>query len=771
MKKKTFLLSAICLLFIVCFALTGCGKKDNDSNQPLPQEYSIEFIVDNQIYSTIKSKGNETITLPTNPIKDKLIFVGWFFDFNIWQQEFTSDYYKNTPLTNNIKVYAKWNTKNNDTQATFNGFTKIDESNYNISLSNNTTILNLSDIVNVNESSTWTLCTDIYANNTITSKIAPLEIGNNTYYVLVTAENEDVKLYTLTIRRRPLYLVSFNTDGGTEIMSQNVEENSLVETPQVPLKTGYTFLNWNYDLSNPITESITISANYNANTYKIKYHYDSNVIEQNVIFDNSITLKSNTTFSKNAYDLSSWNTLENGTGNIYNCSQQINEYKIANDLDLYATWTPTTYNITYHYNGGSNVDNIDTYSIETDYTLLQSNKTGYNFSSWCTDIDLKTPITNVFGQYGDLNLYAKWTAKNYIVNLNTNGGECVMSTINTTFDTTYDLPTPTRVAYNFDGWFYNSIKIENDNWIYDTTEIVAQWTPIYLTTIYNNELKITGLSEYGKTLENINIPEMIDNIPVCEIANYAMEDNNVIKYLSLPTSIKRIGRRAFYNCKNVEIINYNCESCSNTTTQAKIFGNVGSNTTGTTLNIGKSVKYIPEYLFCVDDLLNDINYNDEPNIKIVNFESDFTLESVGKYAFYNVKIERVNIDNISNWTKIDFDNSSANPASYSSSLYVNSVEITEASDIILDNSITKVGNCAFYGISINSITFSDNIESIGHHAFVGSNLKSVTFENLNNWYVSISGDEEDEVLLDSTSVNVVNLTDQSKYANYYWYRK
>ena len=46
------------------------------------------------------------IQLPKEPEKDGYIFVGWYFDEGIWQNEFKSNTYENKPLDSEINVYA-----------------------------------------------------------------------------------------------------------------------------------------------------------------------------------------------------------------------------------------------------------------------------------------------------------------------------------------------------------------------------------------------------------------------------------------------------------------------------------------------------------------------------------------------------------------------------------------------------------------------------------------------------------------------------------------
>lgn len=63
------------------------------------------------------------------------------------------------------------------------------------------------------------------------------------------------------------YEVSFNSNGGTAISSQNIKQNSTAKKPKDPTKDGYTFLGWFYqeeefNFSTSITQDITLDAHW-----------------------------------------------------------------------------------------------------------------------------------------------------------------------------------------------------------------------------------------------------------------------------------------------------------------------------------------------------------------------------------------------------------------------------------------------------------------------------------------------------------------------------
>ena len=104
MKK----LKSILLLLIILpslFLFTACGG-DNSNNGGTNAKYNINFIVDEVVYATIQSSGNEYLKFPENPLKADKDFVGWFFDKDTWQNELKTNTYLNETITKNINVYA-----------------------------------------------------------------------------------------------------------------------------------------------------------------------------------------------------------------------------------------------------------------------------------------------------------------------------------------------------------------------------------------------------------------------------------------------------------------------------------------------------------------------------------------------------------------------------------------------------------------------------------------------------------------------------------------
>lgn len=150
---------------------------------------------------------------------------------------------------------------------------------------------------------------DIYGSQQVATKTIPLHDGDNVVYIIEMLDGEPQAIYEVTIRRKPLYTVNFNTNGGTKISDQQVEEGFCATMPSgAPERNGYTFDKWYYDFSIPITKDTTIDAKWDIITYNISYNLNGGTINgENPItytVEDEITIVNNPT--KRGYNFTTW---------------------------------------------------------------------------------------------------------------------------------------------------------------------------------------------------------------------------------------------------------------------------------------------------------------------------------------------------------------------------------------------------------------------------------------------------------------------------------
>lgn len=145
-----------------------------------------------------------------------------------------------------------------------------------LTVANSVTTYSLRNEFTVADGAAVVLSSNVECTQPIVSMTVSLKEGDNVFYLLVT-KGEDSCLYTITIRRRPMYTVSFDTDGGTPVPEQRVEEGLLAEEPSTE-KTGYHFEGWDYTFSAPVTGNVTVKAKWspNRNTkYTVEYYLEN----------------------------------------------------------------------------------------------------------------------------------------------------------------------------------------------------------------------------------------------------------------------------------------------------------------------------------------------------------------------------------------------------------------------------------------------------------------------------------------------------------------
>ena len=86
-------------------------------------------------------------------------------------------------------------------------------------------------------------------------------------------------------------------------------------------------------------------------------------------------------------------------------------FAVEKNTDVHAVYTPISYGITYHLDGGTNSpDNPETYTVEDTFTLKAPTKQGYAFTGWTSDgeTEPKLAVTIPVGTTGGLVFTAHW---------------------------------------------------------------------------------------------------------------------------------------------------------------------------------------------------------------------------------------------------------------------------------------------------------------------------------------------------------------------------
>ena len=632
--------------------------------------------------------------------------VGYYLDEDFTTST-TLESLKSTELTKNIDVYVKWEKDSvpPKTRITTNNLNcDIDNRLISGKVSNDTTMFSFIDEISVEKGTTYTISTDINGINTIPSKTVNLEIGDNVFYILVQ-NGEELTLYTATVRRKPIYTVAFDTKGGTEVQSQQVEEDGFATAPTTE-KNGCTFDKWDWDFSMPITENTTITAIWNAFVYNIVY--DFNIPEDSVSqeVDNSMnpttyTVDDTIYFSapaRKGYYLTGWSVSSISKGT-------------TGTVTTTAQWRPIIYEIVYDFgdaNSVSKATNNDSnpryYCVENEITFAEPTRAGYSFVSWDKNIEKGTTGTQTVTASWDVNQYNI----EYVLNGWTNAEN--NKTIYTIEDKTFALSDGMNGESLFCGWYL-------DNEYTNCIETIDASTMIDYTIYAMPDCGATkGLSiengvvkGYSGASNEVIIPSFYKGYAVDSLVESAFKNCVGIVSVEIPDSVKSIEQGAFSGCSSLENITIPFVGAkAGVTSDDKyqypfgyIFGtssydggvatrqdyyrNDTSSPTSTTYYIPSSLKSVT---VTGGNILYGAFYNCS-GLTSVTIGSGVT--SIGDYAFYYC---------------------------------------TGLSSITIPGSVTSIGDYAFYCTGLTSVTIPDSVTSIGPYAFAWCNrLTGMTIGN------------------------------------------
>ena len=224
------------------------------------------------------------------------------------------------------------------------------------------------------------------------------------------------------------HTVTFNANGGAPTpAAQTVNHGSTITQPTAPTRQFYAFDGWwtqqtggtlwNFT-TGTVTANITLWARWTPVFYTATLQHNDGTGATSTATQTTpggtIALP---VLTRNGYTHNGWTVSSAGTGTAYT-----GNVVITSNLTMWASWTPITYTITYHLDGGTNDSrNPATYTIETaNITLQRPTKTGHTFGGWFGNAELTgTAITSIArGSTGNRTLWARWIPLTANIHLN-----------------------------------------------------------------------------------------------------------------------------------------------------------------------------------------------------------------------------------------------------------------------------------------------------------------------------------------------------------------
>ena len=304
------------------------------------------------------------------------------------------------------------------------------------------------------------------------------------------------------------YTVSFDSQGGSvaspasKVVTYDQEYGTLATTT----RDGYTFDGW-WTGSNGTgtrvesTTDVTILSNQTLYAKWLPHYtvsFDSQGGSTPSPASKVVTYRQEygtlATTARDGYMLDGWYTGLNGTGTRV---ESTTEVTTNSNHTLYANWTAKDYTVSFDSQGGSTPSPASkAVTYKQNYgTLATTTRAGYTFSGWWTEpngsgtqVESMTEVIIL----SDQTLYAKWTANDYMVSFDSQGGSVASPASKTvTYDQNYGaLATATREGYTFDGWWSapdgGGIQITAETLVSITADqiLYAKWIPP-LTVTFN----------------------------------------------------------------------------------------------------------------------------------------------------------------------------------------------------------------------------------------------------------------------------------------------
>ncbi|XFA98876.1 InlB B-repeat-containing protein [Candidatus Izemoplasma sp. B36] len=438
--------------------------------------YTVHFeenggdIIQNHYYNF-----NDTINLPSSPVREGYTFSGWYLDAGL-----TTSYNLTTMPANHLTVYAKWDVNQYTITYSPDGGTTIE-----------TISLDYGDTVSMPPDPTK-------AGYTFGGWYTDEDLTNR--FIGTTMPSSNTTLYAKWLINE--YVIDFVDYNGNVLKTSTHnlgDDLSTVLPPNNPTRTGYTFTGWDQLLPNNMPDhSIVVLAEYTINTYDIDFvDYDGTIIQTNSYIYNTDTtgLVNPDNPTRTGYTFTGWDN-------------SIPFVMPANDVTINANYQANTYYI-YFFDYDNSLLYLEEVDYGADLTGIVGPETpervGYSFVSWDTTLPATMPANHI-------SLVATYSVVKYTITFDSNGGTPVNDLESQEGMAIFAPTPPTKLGYIFDGWFIDTNLVNEFEFLTtpprDIT-LYAKWIPDTFTLEYqdyNGTVLYSNDFEYGTSLSSVVIP-------------------------------------------------------------------------------------------------------------------------------------------------------------------------------------------------------------------------------------------------------------------------
>lgn len=206
---------------------------------------------------------------------------------------------------------------------------------------------------------------------------------------------------------RLTHTVTFDTNGGTPVASQSVEDGGVITSPKNPTREGYTFKGWllngkSYDFQTPVTGDIALTADWakaKPASHTVTFDAANGSKPDTVKVEDGKTVTKPKDPTREGYTFQGWTS----GGKTYDFNAPVTA-----DITLTAQWEknkPVTHTVTID---PANGEKTTVLKVEDGQKLTKPTdpkKNGYTFLAWYLNdkpYDFNQPVT------GDITIVAQW---------------------------------------------------------------------------------------------------------------------------------------------------------------------------------------------------------------------------------------------------------------------------------------------------------------------------------------------------------------------------